>query len=147
MILGIGIDLVSIKQAKRLMQRFGDRFLQKIYTESEISRGKALALPEQEFAAWFAAKEAAQKALGAGIFSGVRFKEIEVVSEPGQRPGVKLFGKAGQRAKKMGVQKIHLSLSHELDYATAMVVIESDTASMRGLSTAKARRTQRGKIF
>ena len=125
MIVGTGIDLVSVKQEKRLLKRFGDRFLKKVFTDAEISRGKALALPEQEFAAWFAAKEAVMKALGAGIFAGVRFKEIEVVSGPGTRPLVKLFGKARQRAKKMGVKKIHLSLSHELDYAAAMAVIEN----------------------
>jgi holo-[acyl-carrier protein] synthase len=124
MILGTGIDLASIRQMQRLLKRFGDRFLQKVFTRAEIRNGKALALPAQEFAAWFAAKEAAMKALGAGIFAGLRFKEIEVVSEPGQRPLLRLKGAAGKRAKKLGVDRMHLSLSHEVDYAAAVVVME-----------------------
>jgi holo-[acyl-carrier protein] synthase len=125
MILGTGVDLVSIKQTKRLLKRFGDRFLKKVFTAAEIRRGKALAMPEQEFAAWFAAKEAVMKALGAGILAGVRFREIEVVAGTVTRPEIELYGEAKKRAEKMGVKKIHLSLSHELDYAAAMAVIEN----------------------
>ena len=125
MIVGTGIDLVSIDQTKGLINRFGDRFLKKVFTDAEIQSGKARPLPEQEFAAWFAAKEAVQKALGAGMFAGVSFKDIEVASEPGLRPRIKLSGEAEQRAQKMHGNKIHLSLSHEKDYAVAFAIIEN----------------------
>jgi len=124
MVVGVGIDLVKIQKTARLVEKFGDRFLAKVFTEQEIAAGKVRALPTQEFSAWFAAKEAVQKALGAGGFGGIRFKEIEVVSVPGGKPGIKLSGKAEKRAEALGVGKIHLSLSHESDYAVAVALIE-----------------------
>jgi len=124
MIIGTGIDLVSIEQTDRLIQRFGDRFLKKAFTDAEISRGKSRPVPVQEFAAWFAAKESVMKALGAGIYAGVKFKDIEVIAAEGKRPRIKLRGKAKIRAAKLSGQKIFLSLSHEKDYAAASAIIE-----------------------
>ena len=123
MVIGVGIDLVKIKKTEKLLKNFGDRFLRKVFSESEIQEGKKRALPAQEFSAWFAAKEAVQKALGAGIFAGIKFREIEVLARPGRTPGIRLKGKAKERAEKLG-GKIHLSLSHEADYALAIAIIE-----------------------
>ncbi len=124
MIIGVGIDLVKIQKTARLVEKFGDRFLRKVFSEQEILEGKRRAAPAQEFSAWFAAKEAVQKALGAGIFGGVRFKDIEVVSALGGKPGIRLSGRAKTRAERMGAGEIHLSLSHESDYAVAVAMME-----------------------
>ena len=125
MIVRIGIDLVSIKQAQRLVNTWGDRFLNKVFTPAEVASGKARPDPASEFAAWFAAKEAVQKALGAGIFAGVNFKSIEVIAEPGLRPEIRLSGPAQARAEQMNADAVHLSLTHEEGYAAAMAVIEN----------------------
>lgn len=124
MILGLGCDLVSIKKTDRLLKKYGERFLKKVFTEQEIHRGKERANPGEEFASWFSAKEAMQKALGAGLFAGIRFREIEVISHPSRAPKIQLYGRAKKRAEQIGVKAIHLSLSHEQDYALAMVVLE-----------------------
>lgn len=124
MILGLGCDLVSIKKTDRLLKKYGERFLKKVFTEQEIRRGKERANPGEEFASWFSAKEAVQKALGAGLFAGIRFREIEVISHPSRAPKIQLHGRAKKRAEQIGVKAIHLSLSHEQDYALAMVVLE-----------------------
>jgi len=124
MIIGVGCDLTSINRTDELMKKYGERFLQKVFTEKEIQSGLNSPYPAQEFASWFSAKEAVQKALGAGIGAGIKFRDIEVISSPSRPPKIKLFGKAKQRALKLGVEKIHLSLSHEQDYALAMVVME-----------------------
>jgi len=125
MILGVGIDLVKITKTEKLLGKFGERFLRKVFTEREIQEGKSRAKPYEEFSAWFAAKEAVQKALGAGIFAGIRFVEIEVIAEPGKKPLLQLFGKAKQRAEEIGGGEIYLSISHESDYAMAIAVMES----------------------
>jgi len=124
MVIGVGIDAVRIKKTEKLLKSFGDRFLRKVFTEAEIQEGKSRARPAQEFSAWFAAKEAVQKALGAGIAGGIKFRDIEVLAKAGKKPGIRLLGKAKKRAEKMGGKEIHLSLSHEDEYAFAIAVIE-----------------------
>lgn len=124
MIIGMGIDMVSIAKTQRLIFKFGERFLRKVFTEKEIEAGKKRTLPVQEFASWFAVKEAVQKALGAGIFGGIKFKEIEVISQSGIKPEVRLVGKAKKWAEMLGAGGIYVSISHEDDYALASVIIE-----------------------
>lgn len=125
MIKGLGIDLVKIEKTEKLLKNYGDRFLRKVFTEAEIYEGKSRAMPAQEFSVWFAGKEAVQKALGAGIFYGIKFRDIEILAKPMRKPLVKLSGKAEQLLDKLGGKKIHLSLSHEADYALAMAIIEN----------------------
>lgn len=124
MILGSGIDLVEIDRIQRSVDRFGARFLDRVYTPAE----QAYCLPRrasaESFAARFAAKEAAAKALGTGISRGVNWLEIEVVREPGGRPGVQFHGRAAQIADGMGVKRAALSLTHTAALAMASVVLE-----------------------
>ena len=126
MLAGTGTDLIEIARIRETIARHGERFLRKIYTEGEIrycrARNKNAA---ESFAARFAAKEAAAKALGTGIARGVGWREIEVVRLPGQRPELRLTGRAAERAKALGVQATSVSLTHSRELAMAVVVMES----------------------
>ena len=106
------------------IDRFGERFLSRVFTAGEIAyclRKKASA---ESFSARFAAKEASAKALGTGISRGVSWKEFEVTREIGQRPMLRLSGRAAELAAIMGVQRLHLSLTHSRGLSMAFVVAE-----------------------
>jgi holo-[acyl-carrier protein] synthase len=124
LILGIGTDLTSIPRTRRLIERWGERFLNKTFTPAEIGRLAGRRRAEEEFAALFAAKEATMKALGQGLLGGVRFRDIEITSDPYRRPSIVLRGRAHELAERAGVGRIHVSLTHEGDYAAAQVVME-----------------------
>lgn len=126
MIVGTGTDLVEIARIEGSIQRYGDQFLQRLYTADEIRycRRKQKTAAES-YAARFAAKEAGAKALGTGIAKGVSWREIEVTHLPGGRPALLFHGRAAERAAAMGVTASHLSLSHGRELAIAMVVLES----------------------
>jgi holo-[acyl-carrier protein] synthase len=126
LIVGTGVDLTEIARIAESIARFGDRFLQRIYTPGEIAycTGRRRGSTES-FAARFAAKEAGAKALGTGIARGVSWREIEVERRPGSRPTVRFHGRAAERARRMGVVAAHLSLSHGRDLAIAHVVLEN----------------------
>ena len=113
-----GIDIIEIERIQSAVARWGDRFLQRIYTDQELDfcRGQIPRL-----AARFAAKEAAVKALGTGI-RGIGWTEVEVVRQKGEAPSLRLHGKAAQKAKSLGIRELALSLSHSRDYAVASVV-------------------------
>ena len=113
-----GIDIIEIERIESVVARWGDRFLQRIYTDQELDfcRGQISRL-----AARFAAKEAAVKALGTGI-RGIGWTEVEVVRQKGEAPSLRLHGKAAQKAKSLGIRELALSLSHSRDYAVASVV-------------------------
>lgn len=125
MIVGIGTDLTRISRMRGLLARWGERFLSKTFTPAEIARLAGRRRAEEEFAALFAAKEAAMKALGQGFLGGVRFRDIEIVSDHRRQPHLRLYGRAAQLAAQAGVRRIHVSLTHEGDYAAAQVVMES----------------------
>ncbi len=125
MIRGTGMDLMEVSRIARSIERFGQRFLEHVYTPAEITycqRKRHTAA--ESFAARFAAKEAAAKSLGTGIAQGVTWKEIEVAREPGGRPILHLHGRAAQRAAEMGVTEVHLTLTHTPLHAMAMVILE-----------------------
>lgn len=124
MILGVGVDLTSVKRIAGFLERWGGRARRRCFTEGEEAYCDARKKPETHFAARFAAKEALAKALGTGLSHGVSWKEIEVVREPGGRPGIVLHGTTRRVAKDMGVERIHLSLGHEADMAIAFVTLE-----------------------
>ena len=119
-----GVDIIEIPRVRRVAERFGQRFLQRIYTEREIAycRGRA-----PQLASRFAAKEAVMKALGTGI-RGVSWREIEVVRERGRAPTIQLHDRALARAQTLGIESLSVALSHSEHYAVAFVVAES-TAS------------------
>ena len=113
-----GVDIIEIERIHRALERWGERFLRRIYTEDEIAycRGRP-----QNLAARFAAKEATMKALGTGV-KGVGWKDIEVVRNEAGAPSVLLHGRARQRAEKMGVRELALSLTHSREYSVVFVV-------------------------
>ena len=113
-----GVDIIEIDRIHRVLERWGQRFLHRIYTEEEINYCRER---PQNLAVRFAAKEATMKALGTGV-RGVGWKDIEVVRGEGGAPSIRLHGRALLRAKKLGVKELVLSLSHSRDYAVAFVV-------------------------
>ncbi|MFC1948617.1 holo-ACP synthase [Chloroflexota bacterium] len=118
----IGIDIIEIARIREVIDRWGERFLRRIYTEREIrlSRKK----PER-LAARFAGKEAVMKALGTGV-RGVGWREIEIMAEPGGRPLVQLSGNAQVKADNLGLSSLAISLSDSREYAVAFVSGEAD---------------------
>jgi holo-[acyl-carrier protein] synthase len=124
MITGLGIDVVQNERIRDSIQRFGDRFLQRIYTESEIEYCKRCAHPEIHYAARFAAKEAAFKALGTGWAAGVKWKDVEVVRLPSGQPELHLHGEAMARAAAAGAKRFYVSLTHDQLVSCAVVILE-----------------------
>jgi holo-[acyl-carrier protein] synthase len=111
----VGIDIIEIARIEKAVARWGDAFLDRVYTASE--KEMYLNRPES-LAARFAVKEAAVKALGS---SELIYRDIEVVSEPGQRPEIKLYGRAKAISTELGITNLAVSLSHSRDYAVAVV--------------------------
>ncbi|MGI5820374.1 MAG: holo-ACP synthase [Armatimonadota bacterium] len=124
MILGIGTDIVSIERLERMVESYGDRFLHRVFTRREIQTAEQRATLCERLGTRFAAKEACMKALGTGWRGGVQFTQIEVRKHPTGRPELVLTGAAKQRAEELGVERIHISLSHEAQMAMAVVILE-----------------------
>ena len=120
-----GIDIIEIARIARVLDRYGERFLGRIYTEGEVvyCRGR----PPQ-LASRFAAKEAMMKALGTGV-KGVRWRDIEIVRRKGRAPMVMLHGTAKNKADQLGISELALSLSHSKEFAVASVVGQSRKAT------------------
>jgi holo-[acyl-carrier protein] synthase len=125
MIVGTGIDIAEVPRIAESIARFGERFLHRVFTEGEIKYCDAKANRAERYAARFAAKEAAMKALGTGWNHGVRWRDIEVRRQPGGRPTLAFYGKAAEFAAKLGATNIALSLTHTEDQAFAQVILES----------------------
>jgi holo-[acyl-carrier protein] synthase len=125
MILGTGIDITEVPRVAESISRFGDRFLHRIYTDGEIRYCEFKANRVERYAARFAAKEAAMKALGTGWSRGIRWRDIEVYRQPGRRPTIRFHGRAAEFAANMGVKNVSLSLSHTAEQAIASVILES----------------------
>ena len=124
MIVGTGIDVVEIGRIQHAIDRYGQRFLNRVYLHAEQTYCQRKRRSAESFAARFAAKEAAAKALGTGISYGVNWLEIEVAREPTGKPFVRLHGRAAQIAQRLGVARSCLSLTHSADMAMASVVLE-----------------------
>src|SRR5256885_15746892 len=125
MIVGTGIDIADVHRVAEAMERFGNRFLHRVFTEGEMRYCDSKANRVERYAARFAAKEAAMKALGTGWNHGVRWRDCEVVRMPGGRPTIIFHGKAGEFAAKLGVKNAALSISHTEEQAIAQVILES----------------------
>ena len=117
-----GVDIIEISRIQQTLDRYGDRFLQRIFTAAEISycRGRA-----PNLAGRFAAKEATMKALGTGV-RGVSWKDIEVVRADSGAPSVKLHGRAKCRAERLQISELSLSISHSREFAVAFVVTQRE---------------------
>ena len=124
MVIGIGTDLIEIERVEASIARYGERFLERVFTPGEIAYCQQKKASGESFAARFAAKEAGAKALGTGIARGISWKEIEVRRRPGERPTLHWSGKAAERAAAMGVARTALSLTHSRSVAMAVVVVE-----------------------
>ena len=124
MIVGTGIDIAEVPRIRQSIERFGQRFLGRIFTPGEMRYCDSKANRVERYAARFAAKEAAMKALGTGWNHGVRWRDCEVTRRPGGRPTMTFHGKAGEIAAKLGVRNIALSISHTEEQAIAQVILE-----------------------
>ena len=124
MIVGSGIDLAEIGRIQKSIDRYGARFLDRVYTPAEQAYCLRKRNSAESLAARFAAKEAGAKALGTGISQGVGWLEIEVVREPSGRPTIQFHGRAAQFAARLGVAHAALSITHTADLAMASVVLE-----------------------
>jgi holo-[acyl-carrier protein] synthase len=124
MVIGLGTDLIEIERIERSVARFGERFLERVFTPGEIAYCHAKKGSAESFAARFAAKEAGAKALGTGISRGVSWREFEVKRKPGQRPELHLSGRAAEIARELGVRRMSLSLTHSREMSMAVVVAE-----------------------
>lgn len=124
LIIGTGIDIVSVNRIKRATDKWGQRFLERVFTEGEIKYAMIHKSPHTRLAARFAAKEAMTKAMGTGFTGGITWKDIEVLNRESGRPEIILHGRVREIAESMDVRGIHLSISHDGDYAVAQVALE-----------------------
>jgi holo-[acyl-carrier protein] synthase len=124
-VLGIGVDLVECARIEHSLERFGERFLHRVFTEGEIAYSQSMKFPARHLAARFAAKEALSKAFGTGIGKAMGWKDIDVHKKPSGEPFVVLGGNAKQLASERGVAKVWITLSHTDHHAMAMIVLES----------------------
>jgi holo-[acyl-carrier protein] synthase len=125
-IVGIGVDLVSIDRVRAITQRWQDRFLARVYSEAERQDCFRRTSPYASLAGRFAAKEAILKALGVGWTMGVRWRDVQVVSDAAGRPMARIEGRLQFLVQQAGVTQIHVSVSHDGAYAVAQAVLTND---------------------
>jgi len=125
MIVGTGIDITEVPRIAAAIERYGERFLQRVYTQREIDYCRSKKNAVERFAARFAAKEAAMKAIGTGLRRGVTWHDVEVGREPGGRPTILFTGKAAEFAAALGAKRVALSLTHTAETAMAQVILEA----------------------
>lgn len=118
------MDLIEVERIAQSIERYGERFLLRVYTPREIAYCRRKRNSAESFAARFAAKEAGAKALGTGMNSGVTWREIEVGRFPGGRPSLELSGRARRVADELGVRRISVTLTHTASMAMAVVLME-----------------------
>jgi holo-[acyl-carrier protein] synthase len=124
MIQGIGIDLVENERIEKIITKWGEKFLERVFSEEEIKYCGRHIQASIHYGARFAAKEAFLKALGIGLGMGVKLREIEVVHDNSGKPDLSLRDGAHAQIEEREIRKIHLSLTHTKRYATAIVVLE-----------------------
>ena len=124
MIVGTGIDIAEVARIREAIERHGERFLKRVFTEGERQYCESKANRIERYAARFAAKEAGMKAIGTGWNHGVRWRDLEVARKPGGRPTLVLHGKAAEFAASLGATNIALSLTHTAEQAMAQVILE-----------------------
>lgn len=123
MIVGLGLDLVDVARLGRLLDRYGEAFVRRICRDGE-ARPHTGAARAAHLGGLFAAKEATMKALGTGWTSGVGFLQIEIVRDAAGAPALRLHGGADERARALGVERSHLTITHDGGTAAAVVVLE-----------------------
>jgi len=125
-VLGIGVDLVECARIERSLDRFGEKFLHRVFTAGEIEYSMSMKFPARHLAARFAAKEAVSKAFGTGIGKSMGWRDIDVHKKPSGEPFLVFGGGAERLAKERGVTNALITLSHSEQHAVATIVLESD---------------------
>jgi holo-[acyl-carrier protein] synthase len=124
MIVGTGVDLAEVPRIRATIERFGARFVERVYTPAEIAYVERKANRFERYAARFAAKEAGMKAIGTGWSHGVRWQDFEVANLPSGKPTLRFHGAAAQVALRLGVRNIALSITHTKELGMAHVILE-----------------------
>lgn len=125
MIVGTGVDIAEVSRVEAAIRRRGRRLLERVFTPAEIRYCEQHKNQFERFAARFAAKEAAMKALGTGWRRGVRWRDLEVRNLPSGQPTLSFSGRAAEVARRLGAARISVSLSHSKDLVIAQVILES----------------------
>ena len=124
MIVGTGVDLCEVTRIRQAVQRYGSRFLDRIYTAAEIAYVERKANKFERYAARFAAKEAGMKAIGTGWRHGITWHDFEVTNLLSGKPTLAFHGAAAAVAGRMGVRNVSLSMTHTAETAMAMLILE-----------------------
>jgi holo-[acyl-carrier protein] synthase len=124
MILGTGVDLAEVARIRASIERYGRRFIERVYTPGEVAYVERKANRYERYAGRFAAKEAGMKAIGTGWRRGVRWHDFEVTNLPSGRPTLRLHGRAAKFAEEMGVKSVQLSITHTAELGMAQVILE-----------------------
>ena len=124
MIVGIGVDIVDIERVSRMLDRYKDRFVKRVFTDDEEKYANRSIRPAERLAGRFAVKEAFMKAIGTGKSNGMLWRDVETVRGPMGRPKVNLYGKAGKYLNMLNANNVHVSITHDGGKAVAFVIIE-----------------------
>jgi holo-[acyl-carrier protein] synthase len=124
MIVGLGTDLIEVDRIRQSVERYRDKFLNRVYTERESAYAMSKNNFAERLAGRFAVKEAGMKAIGTGWRRGVTWKDFEVVNQPGGRPVLRMSGAAEQIAAALGVKRASVSITHTAAVAMAVVILE-----------------------
>jgi len=124
MIVGTGVDLAEVPRIRHSIERFGARFIERIFTPAEIAYVERKANRFERYAARFAAKEAGMKAIGTGWRHGVRWQDFEVANLRSGKPTLHFHGVAAKVAEKLGVKNVSLSITHTAELGMAHVILE-----------------------
>lgn len=122
MIVGLGTDIVEISRIGQMIERHGDTFLNRVFTETENEYCGSKKNKEQHYAGRWAAKEAVMKTLGTGFIKGIGWKNIEVINLQSGKPTIVISGGVEQHAGEMGIDEILITISHSREFATATAI-------------------------
>jgi len=125
MIAGVGVDIVDVSRVAKLLERYGDRFLRRVFTDAETAYAMGGANRAERLAGRFAVKEAVMKALGTGKSQGILWRDVETVRGRMGKPVVHLHGHAVRWLKSLGGSHVHVSITHDGGKAVAFVILES----------------------
>jgi holo-[acyl-carrier protein] synthase len=123
-IVGTGVDLAEVPRIKASIERYGEKFIRRIYTTAEIAYVERKANKFERYAARFAAKEAGMKAIGTGWRRGVTWQDFEVANLPSGKPTLRFHGVAARFAEALGVKNVSLSITHTAELGMAHVILE-----------------------
>ena len=126
MIVGTGVDIAETSRLEKGLERHGERFTKRLFTPAEVAYCERFKNRGERYAARFAAKEAAFKALGTGWGAGGRWLDVEVTHQPSGKPELVLTGRAQEVARGLGVTRMAVSISHSDRYVVAQVIFEGD---------------------